>query len=155
MVTIHSDRRINIFWNGFLEKAKLPETTKCRRIFSFSRDQRESMRLLRLAYSGKKTLVFSSFNSYSDVEAIPKPGDISIVTESGGFPYCVIRTEAIEIIPFKRIDFSLTQLDDETKSLLSWQIDHIAQYKAEGRYYGYTFSSESPIVCERFSVCYT
>lgn len=154
MVNIHTDRRINIFWNGFLTKKKLPESTRCHRIFAFSTDQRESMRLLRLAYAGKKELIFSSFNSYQDVEAIPKPGDISIVTESGGFPYCVIETQKIEMLPFKQIDFSLIQRDDETKSLLSWQIEHLSQYKKEGELYGYQFSSESPIVVETFKVIY-
>lgn len=33
----------------------------------------------------------------------PKPGDLSIVTDWGGQPLCIIETEAVEIVPFDEV----------------------------------------------------
>ena len=154
MVNVHPDRRINLTWNGFLEKYSLPESTKLARIFSFSDDMQESVRLLRLAYKGEKDVIFTSFNSYSDAFDIPMPGDYSIVTDSAGFPYCVIYTKAVDIVPFKSIDLETAKRFDTADNLLTWQLKYMHKFSEESNSIGYNFSMESPMVFEEFEIKY-
>ena len=152
MIAINKDERINLFWNSFLIKFRYPDSVPCTRIFTFSLEQKESIRFLRLIASNKKDIAISPFSSYSDIDEIPKPGDLSI--DSTGYPHFVIETVSAEIVPFSAVDFEHAKRDDDITSLLKWQLEHINSFKEIGKRSGFTFSSDSPVICEEFKLVY-
>ncbi len=154
MIAINKDERINLFWNSFLIKFRYPDSVPCKRIFTFSLEQKESIRLLRLVASRKKDLAISPFSSYSDLDEIPKAGDLSIVTDSTGYPHFVIETVSAEIVPFSAVDFEHAKRVDDITSLLKWQLEHINRFKETGKHSGFDFSSDSPVICEEFRLVY-
>ena len=86
---------------------------------------------------------------------LPKPGDLSIVTNFAGDPLCVIETQRVDIVPFKEVsqEFAATEGEGDG-SLAYWRRAHEAFFGRECRRIGRQATQDMPVVCERFEVIY-
>lgn len=88
-------------------------------------------------------------------EALPKVGDLNIVTNWEGEAQCIIETTNVSIIPFNEISEEYAQLEGEgDKSLKYWKRVHWAYYHRELEGTAYEPNEDMPIVCESFKVVY-
>ena len=82
--------------------------------------------LLGLVLEGKKKATSSSVYSFrTQGHDIPKEGDLSVITDWGGNPKCVIRTSKVHVLPYRDITFDLARLEGEDDSLESWRKSHL------------------------------
>lgn len=82
-------------------------------------------------------------------ESAPTPGDVWVVLDGSGRPAAVIRTTAVEIVPFREVDAAFAFDEGEgDRSLAYWRDAH-------RDYFGRTspgFTESDPVVCERFEL---
>ena len=112
--------------------------------------------LLDRVLQGKKRATSSSLASFrAEGTAVPKEGELSVITDWDGHPRCVIRTTKVRVIPYKDIPFGLARLEGEDDTLASWRKSHEAFFREEGKLLGYTFSEDMEVVFEEFEVVET
>ena len=112
--------------------------------------------LLDLVLQGKKRETSSSLASFrAEGTAVPKEGELSVITDWDGHPCCVIRTTKVRVIPYKDIPFGLARLEGEDDTLASWRKNHEAFFREEGKSLGYSFSENMEVVFEEFEVVET
>lgn len=146
---------IQKFWESFLKEAGLPLSTTYQEAFHFELTQALADHLLKLVLANKKRATASSLYAYEiQQERIPQVNDFSILTDWAGTPFCVIKTTAVTILPFKRIPFALCMREGEDDTLESWQKGHRAFFTKEGNALGYSFCEDMPVVFEDFEVVY-
>lgn len=150
-----TQKLVDLFWKKFLVETDRDETTKCIDVFHFELTEKLANELIELVLIGQKRATASSLLAY-EIEGtrIPEVGDLSIVTDWGGYPKCVIQTTSVTIIPFKEVTYDLCKREGEDDTLESWQIGHERFYKAEGKALGYEFTEDMPVVFEDFEVIY-
>ena len=113
---------IQKFWESFLKEAGLPLSTTYQKAFHFELTQALADHLLKLVLANKKRATASSLYAYEiQQERIPQVNDFSILTDWAGTPFCVIKTTAVTILPFKRIPLALCMREGEDNTLESWQ----------------------------------
>lgn len=147
--------RCTEFWEAFLKAANRPMDTKCYECFYFGNSKEMANELLALVLSGQKRATTSSVSA---IEAqgglLPAIGDLSIVTDYEGNPYCIIETTAVTVLPFKDMSFDICSREGEDETLSSWQEGHIRFFTTEGEQLGYLFSWDMSIIFEDFEVIY-
>ncbi|QSI78523.1 ASCH domain-containing protein [Niveibacterium microcysteis] len=86
---------------------------------------------------------------------VPRPGDLSIVTNAAGDPLCVIETRTVEVVRFDAVtaDFAAAEGEGDG-SLAYWQESHRAYFERECAQAGRHFSPDMRVACERFDVVY-
>ncbi|WP_440876773.1 ASCH domain-containing protein [Thalassotalea sp. PLHSN55] len=88
-------------------------------------------------------------------EALPKVGELNIVTRWNGEAVCIIETLSVSIEPFNEITAKYAELEGEgDKSLRYWQKVHWDYYHRELASTNFTPNKEMPIVCEVFKVVF-
>jgi len=112
--------------------------------------------LASLVLAGTKTATASAYDLYAyDNEDIPKPGDYSVVLDSGDSAICVIRNTAVSVVPFKDVDEHHARREGEGDlSLEHWKEVHrdlFSQWLEEA---GLEFSEDMPVVLETFEVVF-
>lgn len=143
------------FWGRYLKSAEKPAETTCKESFYFGYYEELADELLQLVLAGQKTATTSSYLAYANVgEALPKVGDLSIVTDWSGRPACVIENTQVVTLPFNQMTFDLCRLEGEDENLASWQENHRQAFTHSGPEEGYVFSEEMPVVFEVFRVVY-
>ena len=129
--------------------------TACADCFHFELTEKWANELLRLVLIGQKRATCSSMRSFEiDGEALPKPGDLSVVTDWDGNPRCVIETTQITIMKFSDMTYDICQREGEDECLETWRDGHARFFTAEGKETGYEFSEDMEIVFEDFKVVY-
>lgn len=109
--------------------------------------------LLSLVLQGKKRATASSLWAYQiDGDPLPAEGGMSVLTDWGGTPACVVRTTAVHVLPYREITFDLARLEGEDDCLASWRKNHEQFFTEEGRQLGYVFSEEMPVIFEEFEI---
>lgn len=143
------------FWGRYLKSAEKPAGTTFKESFYFGYYEELANELLRLVLTGQKTATTSSYLAYANAgEALPKVGDLSIVTDWSGRPACVIETTQVLTLPFNQMTFDLCRLEGEDENLASWQENHRQAFTHSGPEEGYVFSEEMSVVFEVFRVVY-
>lgn len=147
--------RIQQFWNGFLKDTGRDPSTPYYEAFHFELTERLASELLDLVLSGEKKATASSLRSFEiEGSPLPKPGDLSIVSDFDGNPRCVIETTDVTLIRFKDMTYDICKREGEDDTLESWKQGHRRFYDAEGWQLGYTFTDEIMIVFEDFRMIY-
>lgn len=86
---------------------------------------------------------------------LPRVGDLHVVTDWSGEARCVIRTTAVEIVPFEQVSAEHAAAEGEgDRSLAHWRRVHRDYYERELAGTGREPAEDMPIVCERFAVVY-
>jgi uncharacterized protein YhfF len=86
---------------------------------------------------------------------LPKVGDLSVVTNWGKTPLCVIETQRVDVVAFDEVseEFAATEGEGDG-SLQYWRQAHWAYFGRECQRIGRTPESKMPVVCERFEVVF-
>lgn len=123
----------------------------------FDDNQPSADALAVLVLAGKKRATAGLLWEYeSEGDALPKPGDLSIVTNWAGEPQCVIETLSVVVRPFGDVDEDFAATEGEGDgSLASWRDVHWAYFSRACARIGQTPSQGMLVVCERFEVIYT
>ncbi len=146
---------IDAFWQRFLKTTGREPNTTYIDVFHFELSEKLANELLALVLQGQKRATASSLYAFEkEGEPLPKPGDLSIVTDWEGTPRCVIETTAVTVLPFHEMTYDICKREGEDDTLESWQRGHRRFYEEEGKQLGYTFSESMPIVFEDIKVVY-
>lgn len=122
--------------------------------FGYGREQGD--RLLACVLDGPKRATTGALPAYEhDGEAVPAPGDFSVITDGAGTARCVIRTTSVEIVPFESVDASFAFAEGEgDRSLEYWRSVHWEYFSRELAGFGQVFAMDTLVVCERFEVVF-
>ncbi|TQL01180.1 ASCH domain-containing protein [Cellulomonas sp. SLBN-39] len=158
------DTRIQAFWEaarGHLGQGKLDSVLGelVRDVvpppsWSFGDSPALADQLLALVLEGRKTGTSTALAEIEDEGvALPRRGELSIVTDGAGEPRALLRTTEVVVVPFDQVDeaFAAAEGEDDL-SLASWRVEHERYWRrvlGDDR-----FVATMPVVTERFEVVY-
>lgn len=101
---------------------------------------------------GIKTATASAFPLYEvEGEALPEPGQYSVILDSCDEAVCIIRCTDVTVVPFSQVSEDHAYREGEgDRSLEYWRRVHrqcFGQWMQEA---GLVFSEDMPVVCETF-----
>ena len=101
-----------------------------------------------LVRDGPKRATTSRVDDYeAGGEALPRPGDHSVILDGGGAPLCIIRTTAVEIRPYGEVDEAFAWDEGEgDRTLADWRRGHEWYFASVGT----PIDAATPLVLERF-----
>jgi uncharacterized protein YhfF len=145
------------FWQSYL--ASLPEDDPARRrpmppAWGFGDGPEMADELGELVCRGIKQATCSSlWEMQHDGEAVPQPGDLSIILDGRGDPICIIETTEVEVKPFDAVDADFAFDEGEgDRSLTTWRAVHRRFFSRTLKAIGRAPEETMPVVCERFRV---
>jgi uncharacterized protein YhfF len=108
--------------------------------------------LLALILSGEKRATASRRAIYTSGKHIaPVVGGHYLILDGAGDAACVIKTTAVEDVPFDEVTADFAAVEGEgDKSLAWWREAHLAYFARETEAEGTTFDPAELIVCEVF-----
>jgi len=124
--------------------------------FGFGDSAEMAEQLGHLVVAGVKRATAGSVWSYeSSGKAIPKPGDLSVVTDGQDRPLCIIETTQVDVMPFDEVpaEFAATEGEGDG-SLEYWCRAHTEYFTRECQRSARTFDGSLLLACERFRVVY-
>ena len=110
--------------------------------------------LAQLVLSGHKRATAGAVWSYeASGLGLPRPGLLSIVTDSEDRPLCIIETTQVDVLPFDQVTAEFAAIEGEGDgSLAYWQDAHRAYFTRECERAGRRFSEDLLLACEQFRV---
>lgn len=146
------------FWARF--KAATGETAdKPYDIDQFGDSEEMADELLGLVLIGQKQATCALARWYVGPAAVlplPKPGNLSIITDGAGQPSCVIRTTSVEVKPIRAADAKFAWDEGEgDRSFDYWITEHRKFWQREADREGFEFSEDLDAVFERFELAWT
>ena len=150
--------RADRYWAQFLRaqpRGSTPPATYLE-AFSFGTSRESANLIAALVIEGVKTATGSLQWVYeAEGKPIPKPGDLSIVTDGEGQPVCIIEDTEIRIVPFDEVDEMFAwDGGEEDRSLESWRRIYWDYIVLECARIHTEPGPKVPLVCERFRVVY-
>lgn len=110
--------------------------------------------LAQLVLAGRKRATAGAVWAYeSSGLGLPRPGLLSIVTDSQNRALCIIETTQVDLTPFDQVtaEFAATEGEGDG-SLAFWRRAHREYFSRECERAGRVFSEDLLIACERFRV---
>jgi len=144
------------FWSDFAKLMSGAVDERFYEAFFFGDNEKLANELAELVLRGVKRATAESMWAYEDKgKRLPKPGDLSIVTNWAGQPLCVIETQSVEVVAFREVtaDFAATEGEGDG-SLSYWQEEHRRFFTRDCARAGRQFAEDMPVSCERFRVVY-
>ena len=145
-------------WAEFCLKRGMDISTPYK-AWSFWGNGYEHDQLAQLVLEGKRFGTSSLYDAYETENAlheIPKVGDYSIILDSNDDALCVIRNYDVYIRPFKEVPpFHAYSEGEGDRSLEYWINVHRELFEEEAAKTGITFTEDSKVVCEKFTLEYT
>jgi len=88
-------------------------------------------------------------------EQMPKKDEINIVTDWSGIAHCVIKTNKISILPFRKVTAEMAYTEGEgDRSLEYWRNGHINFFTRDLKSENIIFTEDLAIVFEEFEMIY-
>lgn len=142
-------------WKAFLQESGRTGETPYES-WHFCDDESSANELAQLTIRGIKQATASLHDLYAkEDQAIPKPGDLSVITDWSGDAVCIIETRSVEVLPFKAVTEDHARREGEGDgSLAYWQEVHREFFAREAKDVDLIFTEESLVVFETFSVVY-
>ncbi|MFC7487490.1 ASCH domain-containing protein [Knoellia sp. CPCC 206453] len=124
--------------------------------WSFGAGPEQADELLGLVLAGTKTATAGALWDYeAEEEALPEIGTLSIILDSNGQPRALIETTEVQVVPFDEITDEQARLEGEGDlSLAYWREVH-QRFFTEVADHDRGFSTDMPVVWERFRVLYS
>ena len=147
---------LQAFWTSFVARSGDIDEQRFYGAFAFGDSKELANSLAELVMRGVKCATAGSLWAIeARNEALPKPGDLSVVTDGDGRPLCVIETISVEIVPFEDVsaEFAATEGEGDG-SLEFWRQAHTGYFTRECARLGRTFSVTMPVACETFKVVF-
>ncbi len=144
------------FWKAYADAAGGVDDGRFYEAFAFGDSAPLAQELAELVLRGIKRATAGALWSFeAQGKRLPVPGDLSIVTSWSGDPLCIIETQAVEVVPFSKVDAEFAATEGEGDGSLSfWQDAHRQYFGRECRAAGREFSEDMLVACERFTVVY-
>ncbi|MEW5815147.1 MAG: ASCH domain-containing protein [Spirochaetota bacterium] len=104
-------------------------------------------------HGNKRAKSVSLWSLEAEKQSIPKPGDVSVLTDWDGFAQVIIETTEVKVAPFKDVpaDFAAEEGEGDL-SLEYWRTVHWDAFSRESAVTGRGPDEAMPVVCERFKV---
>lgn len=147
---------IQDFWSAFVAQAGGVDEGRFYEAFAFGDSQELADSLAELVMRGVKRATAGSLWAFEvENKPLPKPGDLSVVTDWRANPLCIIETLSVDIVPFEAVtaEFAATEGEGDG-SLESWRQGHARYFTRECARIGRSFTETMPVACERFRVVY-
>jgi uncharacterized protein YhfF len=143
-------------WEAFLASTHDPPTAPSYTAWHFCDTQELADALAELVRAGRKRATTAALWTHEPIgEPLPRPGDLSVVTDWSGRARCIIRTTSVEIVAFSEVDDEFARAEGEGDgSLAYWRQAHWAYFTRELASLGRLPADDMPVVCERFEVVY-
>lgn len=153
---MRNEDSVKAMWSRFQQAH--PELAEGRgyTAWHFCDNEQDANELAQLVLEGRKRATAGSLWAYeAEQEALPEPGDLSIVIDWAGEAVCIIRTLAVEVTPFDSVsaEFAATEGEGDC-SLEYWRDGHQRYFTRELESLGMQFEPTMPVVCERFEVVF-
>jgi uncharacterized protein YhfF len=145
------------FWAAFAATRTTDPTPHFLEAFYFADNESTANELAALVMAGSKQATAGLLWSHEkDQRPLPQPGDLSIVTDFSGKPFCVIETSKVEILPFEEVSEEFAAIEGEGDgSLEYWRKAHEGYFERECKRIGRTPDARMPVVCEQFEVVFS
>ena len=142
------------YWNNFAQATGEPDDSRFYEAFAFGDSAELANELANLVLCGTKRATAGSLWVFeAQAKPLPKPGDLSIVTNWAGAALCVIETQSVQVVPFAQVSPDFAAAEGEGDGSLSfWRSAHTQYFIRECARSGRTFAETMPVVCERFRV---
>ncbi|MDT8434166.1 MAG: ASCH domain-containing protein [Anaerosomatales bacterium] len=110
--------------------------------------------LAELVLAGRKRATAGALWSYEhEGESIPEIGEYSVILDGSGRACCIIRTTAVEVVPFDGVSAPFAATEGEGDgSLAYWREGHWHYFTGELAEFGRTPEHDMPVVCETFEM---
>ncbi len=144
------------FWQDFCAQVGEDRSAQFFEAFHFDDNELSANALAELVLSGvKRATAGLVWSNESKGASLPEPGTLSVVTDWGGKPVCVIETLGVEVVPFEQVsaEFAATEGEGDA-SLEYWRRVHWASFGRACARIGREPSQIMPVACERFKVIY-
>ncbi|MCB4799531.1 ASCH domain-containing protein [Neotamlana laminarinivorans] len=152
-----NNQTVHNLWNSFLAENPEYKNTIQPQAWYFCDNKTDANNCANLVLKGIKQATSTSlwwFKAYN--YALPKVGDLNIITNWNGEARAIIKTVKIEYIPFNKITKAYAIIEGEgDKSLHYWQKVHWAYYTREMKPKGEIPSKNMIIVFEQFKTIFT
>ena len=147
---------IAAFWADFCAASGGDHSARFCEAYHFDDNQPSADELAELVVRGIKRATAGLVWSFEEEgRALPKVGDLNVVTDWSGKPVCVIETVTVDIVPYDQVGAEFAAIEGEGDgSLTYWQRIHSAYFARECARIGRQPSGTMPIVCECFHVVY-
>ena len=144
------------FWQGFCTFVGADCSGRFFEAFHFDDNEADANALAALVVAGIKRATAGLAWSYeSSGTAPPRPGALSVVTNWGGAPVCVIETLRVEALPFDQVSAEFAAIEGEGDGSLNyWRQVHWASFGRECARIGREPNTEMSVVCEQFRIVY-
>ncbi len=144
-------------WLNYLKQEGISESdAPAYESWHFCDNKADADELAQLVLDGVKKGTTSSLEcTLEEGEEVPKAGALSIVTDWEGIAKCVIKTEKVEVVPFRKVTAQFAATEGEgDKSLDYWRRVHKESFTRAMEELGLKFHDDTGAVCETFSVVY-
>ncbi len=144
-------------WAAFLSSCpRAAATASSHSTWHFCDDKTSADALAELVLSGHKRATAGALWAYElEREPMPRAGDFSVITDWEDRARCVIRTTAVEIVPFEAVTPEFAAAEGEGDgSLEYWRKAHWAYFTRELLAIGRQPQPDMPVVCESFEVVF-
>ncbi len=148
------DPSVELMWMGYL--AHQPQhgqpSTAAPPSWYFCANEADANECAQLVLSGTKCATTPSLWFFeSSGEALPRIGDLNIVTDWRGQAVCIIRTTQVQILPFNEISAAQAAIEGEGDGSLEWWCQaHWDYYHQELQGSGYQPQPDMPVVFQQF-----
>lgn len=124
--------------------------------WAFGGTPEQADELLALVLDGTKTATASAHWAYAhEGQEMPHPGELSIVLDGDGHPSALVRTAAVDVVPFDEVGEEHARAEGEgDRSLAQWREKHERHFTAELVRGGREFSNDMLVVCEVLELLY-
>ena len=144
------------FWSAFAATRDHDPTPRFLEAFHFSDNQPVADELAALVLAGTKRATAALWWVIeAGLANLPRPGNLSVVTDWSGAPRCVMETTRVDIVPFDDVPAEFARVEGEgDQSLAGWRGSHWALFARECRALGRAPDPRMPVICERFDVVF-
>lgn len=140
------------FWSQ--ARAAVPDLPSSQpEAWAFGATAEHADELLALVLAGVKTGTASSLRDHEvEQDPLPAVGDLAIVLDGAERPQAVIRVSRVDVVPFEEVDDEHAAAEGEgNRTLAHWRRAHEEFWRLHSPA---GFSTDMPVVCERFEVLY-
>jgi uncharacterized protein YhfF len=144
-------------WAAFIEaRPDLAGPDTPHAAWHFCDNQADADQVAELVLAGRKRATAGALWSYeAESEPLPRPGDLSVITDWSGAGRCVIRTTTVDVVAFDEVteEFAATEGEGDG-SLEYWREAHRAAFSREFEGTGRSLQPDTAVVCERLEVVF-
>ncbi|QZA77940.1 ASCH domain-containing protein [Deefgea tanakiae] len=142
-----------VFWEKVLAKYGRDPASECYEVFSFDDNQSDADALADMVLSGQKHATAGLYwlNEHEG-HAIPKAGDLSLLTRFDGTPVAVIETREVIVCPFIAVGAEFAAAEGEGDlSLAHWRKIHWDFFSRVCSSIKRQPTLQMPVICEHFT----